>query len=83
MSDFTLEVITTEQQEEDDFDESEESMNDATMQQLFMLFDTDNSGTISIDELKSVLKSLGQNPNRAELQAMMEEVDCDGKKIAV
>jgi len=42
------------------------------------LFDKDGSGAIDIDELTEVMKSLGQNPSRKELEEMIAEVDEDG-----
>ena len=78
MTDVRAETVTSEQEQGID-DTDEMSMTEASMRQVFMLFDKDESGTISTDELKSVFKSLGQNPNMAELQAMISEVDSDGK----
>ncbi|XP_062499933.1 neo-calmodulin-like [Corticium candelabrum] len=77
MTDVRAETVTSEQEQGID-DTDEMSMTEASMRQVFMLFDKDESGTISTDELKSVFKSLGQNPNMAELQAMISEVDSDG-----
>lgn len=45
----------------------------------FDLFDKDGSGTISSDELITVMRSLGQNPTHEEISDMMREVDSDGK----
>lgn len=44
-----------------------------------MLFDTDCSGTISVDELEVVMNSLGQRPTEDELKKMISEADADGK----
>jgi calmodulin len=44
-----------------------------------LLFDTDCSGTISIDELEVVMNSLGQRPTDEELKQMIDEADADGK----
>ena len=37
--------------------------------EAFDLFDKDGDGTITADELKIVMESLGQNPTEIELQA--------------
>ncbi|ODV61465.1 EF-hand [Ascoidea rubescens DSM 1968] len=58
-------------------------MNHLNKQQLeefkeaFSLFDVDKSGTISIEELASAMRSLGQNPTNAELQDMINEIDAN------
>ncbi|KAF5390954.1 hypothetical protein D9757_003961 [Collybiopsis confluens] len=46
--------------------------------EAFSLFDKDGDGTITTLELGTVMRSLGQNPNDAELQDMINEVDADG-----
>ncbi|CAD7951192.1 unnamed protein product [Amoebophrya sp. A120] len=46
--------------------------------EAFALFDRDNSGTITADELGVIMKSLGKNPTDDELEAMIAEVDEDG-----
>lgn len=43
------------------------------------MFDTDGGGDISTKELGTVMRMLGQNPSREELDAIIEEVDEDGK----
>merc|ERR1712093_800367 len=43
----------------------------------FNLFDKKRTGAIPISDMGTVLRSLGQNPTEAELQALMEEVDKD------
>jgi len=50
----------------------------AEFKEAFSLFDKDGSGAIDIDELTEVMKSLGQNPSRKELEEMIAEVDEDG-----
>ena len=47
-------------------------------EEAFLLFDTDCSGTISIDELEVVMNSLGQRPTDEELKKMIAEADADG-----
>ncbi|MEQ2247427.1 hypothetical protein ILYODFUR_009298 [Ilyodon furcidens] len=44
----------------------------------FDMFDTDGGGDISTKELGTVMRMLGQNPSREELDAIIEEVDEDG-----
>ena len=45
------------------------------------MFDTDGGGDISTKELGQVMRMLGQNPSREELDAIIEEVDEDGEVI--
>ncbi|KAK4161779.1 hypothetical protein QBC43DRAFT_268072 [Cladorrhinum sp. PSN259] len=44
----------------------------------FKVFDKDGSGTISSEELRNVLKSLGENLSDAELDEMVKLADKDG-----
>ncbi|CAH2224281.1 calmodulin [Pelobates cultripes] len=46
--------------------------------EAFSLFDKDGDGAITTKELGTVMRSLGQNPTEAELQATISEIDCDG-----
>lgn len=46
--------------------------------EAFQVFDEDGSGEISLDELGAVMRSLGQNPSKAQLQEMIQDVDVDG-----
>ena len=46
--------------------------------EAFAMFDKNGDGTITITELGSVMKSLGNNPTDTELQDMINEVDADG-----
>ena len=45
--------------------------------EAFILFDKDDDGAITTEELSTVTRSLGQNPTKAELQNMIYEVDAD------
>ena len=47
--------------------------------ETFLLFDKDGSGTITVEELGTVIRSLGSNPTDAELRDMINEVDVDRK----
>jgi len=47
--------------------------------EAFGLFDKNGDGTISSNELGTIMRSLGQNPTENELQDMINEVDVDGK----
>ncbi|KAI8368535.1 calmodulin [Blakeslea trispora] len=44
----------------------------------FRVFDKNNDGYITLDELRSVMKHLGQSANDLELDKMIEEADVDG-----
>jgi len=46
----------------------------AQFKQAFSLFDTDNDGSITADELGTVMRSLGQDPTAQEIQDMIDEV---------
>lgn len=46
--------------------------------QAFNLFDTDKDGSITAEELGTVMRSLGQDPTEQEIQDMIDEVDEDG-----
>ncbi|XP_072042631.1 calmodulin-alpha-like [Amphiura filiformis] len=50
----------------------------AEFNEAFSLFDKDDDGTITSEELGTLMRSLGQNPTEAELQDMINEVDADG-----
>jgi len=44
----------------------------------FKVFDKDNSGTISTEELRNVLRSLGESLTDAELDEMVKVADVNG-----
>lgn len=43
----------------------------------FSVFDTDKNGTASVEELRAVMRSLGQSPSEADIKGLIEEVDLD------
>jgi calmodulin len=53
----------------------------AEFKEAFSVFDNDGDGTITIEELGTVLRMLGQTPTEAELQDMINEVDADGNGV--
>lgn len=46
--------------------------------QAFITFDKSGDGQISVQELGVIMKQLGQNPTKAELQDIVQEIDEDG-----
>lgn len=48
------------------------------LQEMFKAFDKDNSGTITMQELKEGLKKMGNPLTEMEVDAMMNEIDVDG-----
>jgi len=50
---------------------------DQELRNAFRVFDTDNSGSISREELKQLMINLGQTLSEAEIDAMMDMVDED------
>ena len=46
--------------------------------EAFKLFDADNSNSISVSELKSVLKALGKDLTDEQIRVMMASTDKDG-----
>lgn len=48
------------------------------LQEAFNVFDANHDGKISVEELGSVLRSLGDRPSEQELIQMVRDVDKDG-----
>ncbi|KAG8793855.1 hypothetical protein FRC12_001304 [Ceratobasidium sp. 428] len=49
----------------------------AEYKEAFSLFDKDGDGTISPEELGTIMRSLGQKPSEDELQVIIKRVDLD------
>ncbi|XP_027363369.1 calcium-dependent protein kinase 4 isoform X2 [Abrus precatorius] len=47
------------------------------LKELFKMIDTDNSGTITYEELKEALKSVGSNLMESEIKSLMDAADID------
>ena len=47
--------------------------------EAFSLFDHDGSGSISVDELGTAIRALGQNPTENELRQLTAVYNRDGK----
>ena len=54
------------------------AVNDEQIKALFDMFDVDGGGEISVDELNSVMRMLGQNPTEEEIKELIKEADADG-----
>ncbi|XP_025115372.1 calmodulin-A-like isoform X2 [Pomacea canaliculata] len=50
----------------------------AELREAFRLFDKDGDGSISTEELGTVMRNLGQFPSVEELNTMLKEIDIDG-----
>lgn len=50
----------------------------AEFRETFAFFDKDGDGCITLEELDTVVRSLGQTPTREELAEMIRDVDVDG-----
>lgn len=47
--------------------------------ECFEMFDKNRDGTISVEELGSILRALGQNPTKAHVDDIMKKADKNGK----
>ena len=50
--------------------------------EAFSLFDKNGDGTVSTNELGTIMRSLGQTPTEAELRDIIANVDKNGKMNA-
>jgi len=51
---------------------------DAKIKEAFNVFDKDGSGKISKEELRSIMKSLGEDLTDEEITQMIQEADTNG-----
>ena len=51
--------------------------NEKELRKAFDMFDADKNGTISVSEIKNVLKKVGKDMSDEEIKKMMAEVDKD------
>ena len=49
------------------------------IRECFDMFDIDQDGRISADEIATMTRALGQNPTDAEVLDMLQQVDKDGE----
>lgn len=56
-------------------------LNEKNIQSVFRLIDSDNSGTISVEELKAVFEPEGHEKDAELWIEIMEEVDKDGDNV--
>ncbi|XP_052097729.1 calmodulin-A-like [Mytilus californianus] len=50
----------------------------AEFRETFKFFDKDGDGTISVNEIRTVMRSIGQNPTEADVEAILTRYDGDG-----
>jgi len=55
-----------------------DSDNEQEIRDAFKVFDKDNNGTVSANELKHVLKTLGDNVTADEVDELIREADSSG-----
>jgi len=48
------------------------------LKEAFRLFDRENKGVVTTQEIGSVLRNLGLFPTEQELQQMLKDIDIDG-----
>ncbi|KAL9629675.1 MAG: hypothetical protein Q9164_006772, partial [Protoblastenia rupestris] len=55
-----------------------QSDSDAELKAAFEVFDKDGSGHISADELRSLMRSIGEDLTDQDIEEMVKEADKDG-----
>ncbi len=56
-------------------------LNEKNLQVAFKLLDRDNSGRISVDEIREVFDTMGTRKDLSLWEAIMNEVDLDGDRM--
>jgi Ca2+-binding EF-hand superfamily protein len=59
----------------------EKKVSDREIHQAFMVFDRDNDGVISPNELRFVMDIVGERLSDDQLKAIMKEADIDGDGV--
>ena len=52
---------------------------DAECRRAYRLFDPEGKGMITVEDLRRVMKEIGQSMEETELAAMIREFDAEGK----
>ncbi|XP_021339437.1 neo-calmodulin-like isoform X1 [Mizuhopecten yessoensis] len=50
----------------------------ARLRETFKMFDLDNSGKVTAENLTLVMRALGQNPTKVEVEDLLKDKDIDG-----
>lgn len=56
----------------------QKSDTESELREAFRIFDKDGSGTINADELRQVMKALGEDLSSTEIDEMIKEADKNG-----
>lgn len=54
------------------------TQSNSELRTVFNQFDVNNDGTIDENELRTVMKNMGQNPTQEEIRAMFKAADVNG-----
>lgn len=52
------------------------------LKECYTLYDQNDEG-VPIDSLGDVMRAMGQNPTEADVKAMIEEADGQGRKLSI
>ena len=51
------------------------------IREVFELYDGDGDKTITVNDLGTCMRALGQHPTETELRAIIAEIDADGQYL--